>query len=71
MNCKSANLVYCDTCLNFGENYIGQTGDGIYERVRVHKQQIRDPSVRNTPCNEHLAVCGKGKFRIFLFFSKL
>jgi hypothetical protein len=36
----------CPTC---GENYI------LTDRVRahVHKQQIRDPTLRNTPYGEH------------------
>lgn len=69
MNCKSENLVYCATCPTCKENYIGQTGDHLFDRVRVHKQQIRDPSVRNTPCSKHFDNCGKGHFRIFPFFK--
>lgn len=36
-------------------------------RVRVHKQQIKDPIVRNTTCCEHFAECVKGKFKLFPF----
>ena len=68
MNCKSGNLIYCATCPTCGENYIGQTNK-LNARVRVHKQQIKDPSVRNTPCSEHFAECGGGRFRIFPFFK--
>lgn len=69
MNCKSENLIYCATCPTCKENYIGQTGDHLFDRVRVHKQQIKDPSVRNTPCSEHFDKCGNGQFRIFPFFK--
>ena len=43
MSCKSRNLIYCMICTTCGENYIGQTGTKLADRVRVHKQQIRDP----------------------------
>ncbi|XP_062601156.1 uncharacterized protein LOC134262845 [Saccostrea cucullata] len=68
MTCKSENVIYCITCPTCDENYIGQTGK-LNARVRVHKQQIRDPSVRNTPCSEHFATCGKGKFKLFPFYK--
>lgn len=68
MNCKSSNLIYCATCPTCGENYIGQTNQ-LNARVRVHKQQIKDETVRNTPCSEHFAKCGKGTFKIFPFYK--
>ena len=57
------------TCPTCGDNYIGQTGTKLADRVRVHKQQIRDPSVRNTPCSGHFDICGKGMFYIFPFYK--
>ena len=60
--CKSQNLCYCITCKGCGKNYIGQTGNKLCERARIHKQQIRDPSTRNCPCSEHIEMA------IFLFF---
>ncbi|XP_062610424.1 uncharacterized protein LOC134272191 [Saccostrea cucullata] len=68
MNCKSENVIYCAICPTCKEYYIGQTGK-LNARVRVHKQQIKDPSVRNTPCCEHFAKCGKGIFKIFPFYK--
>ena len=68
MNCKSQNLIYCATCPTCKEFYIGQTGR-LIDRVRVHKQQIRDPSIRNTPCSKHFVECGRGKFTIFPFYK--
>jgi transglutaminase/protease-like cytokinesis protein 3 len=41
MNCKTENVIYCMICEMCGENYIGQTGNKIADRVRVYKQQIR------------------------------
>ncbi|KAK3091940.1 hypothetical protein FSP39_023867 [Pinctada imbricata] len=69
MNCKSKNLIYEMTCPNCGENYVGQTGTKLADRVRVHKQQIRDPSTRNTPCSGHFDMCGGGSFSIFPFYK--
>lgn len=68
MDCKTLNVIYCLTCPTCGEHYIGQTNK-LNARVRVHKQQIRDPSVRNTPCCEHFANCGGGNFKIFPFYK--
>lgn len=68
MNCKSENVIYCAICPTCKEFYIGQTGK-LNARVRVHKQQIKDPSVRNTPCCEHFAECGQGKFTLFPFYK--
>ena len=69
MNCKSENLIYCSTCINCRENYIGQTGNSLCERVRVHKQQIRQPQYRQIPLSEHLEKCANGKFKIFPLFK--
>jgi hypothetical protein len=68
MTCKSENLPYCMTCPTCGENYIGRTGNKLTDRVRVHKQQIRDPTLPNTPCSGHFDSCGNGHFRIFPFW---
>lgn len=34
------------TCLTCEENYIGQRGTILGDSVRVHKQQIKDPTIR-------------------------
>lgn len=33
MNCKSKNIIYCMTCDGCGENYIGQTGTKLADRM--------------------------------------
>ena len=40
MDYDSRRLIYCIVCSGCGEKYIGQTGDILRNRVRVHKQQI-------------------------------
>ena len=37
--------------------------------IRVQKQQILDPFVRNTLCCEHFANCGGGNFKIYPFLK--
>lgn len=69
MSCKSKNLLYCITCNQCGEDYIGQTGTQLTARMRVHRQQINDPSTRNTPCSEHFDRCAKGDYKVFPFYK--
>lgn len=47
------------TCNGCGEHYIGQTGDKLNSRMRVHRQQIRDPSTRQLPVSDHIDNCNK------------
>ena len=72
MTCASQNLIYVIKCSGCGEEYIGQTGDTLRSRVRVHKQQIKDPSYRCIPLSEHIERCAGDKspnFRIFPFYK--
>lgn len=67
LNCKSKNLIYCITCSGCSENYIGQTGNSLCERMRVHRQQIRSKETRQIPLSGHLDSCGNGVFSVFPF----
>jgi hypothetical protein len=69
MTCISGNLFYCMTFGKCGKNYIGQTGTKLDDIVGVHKQQIGDPSVRDTPCSEHFDICGYGNFCNYPFYK--
>ena len=69
INCKTVNLIYCIVCGNCKEFYIGQTGNFICERVRIHRQQIWDPSVRMQDVSEHLDICGGRQFKVFRFYN--
>lgn len=69
LNCKSKNLIYIITCSTCKENYIGQTGNSICERIRIHRQQIQNPNTRMIPLSEHLDVCGHGNFKVFPFYK--
>ena len=43
MSCDVKNVVYIMICRGCGEEYIGETGNLLRQRVTVHNQQIRDP----------------------------
>lgn len=69
MSCQSKNSIYtiiCDGCNQF---YIGETGTTLRTRIRVHKQQIRDPEYRKIKLSEHIDVFGRGQFKVFPFYK--
>ena len=68
-DCKSQNLIYCIICEGCKESYIGQTGNSICERIRIHRQQINDPTTRKISLSSHLDTCGKGKYKVFPFYK--
>ena len=39
--------------------YIGETGDILRNRVRVHRQQIDNPSLMNLKVSHHISQCSK------------
>ena len=72
MDCDSRNLIYCIVCRGCGEKYIGQTGDVIRNRVRVHKQQILHEDKRMLGMSEHISKCSQNyspNFKIIPFFK--
>ena len=64
--CKSKNLLYCITCQGCQEQYIGETGDVLRNRVRVHRQQIRQKEYRQIKLSEHLDTCARSTDPCFL-----
>ena len=71
MNCNSSNLIYVITCMGCNKQYIGETGDILRNRVRVHRQHIRDPNTRQLRVSEHIDMCAPAepKFEIFPFYK--
>ena len=60
-------LIKCNGC---NKEYIGET-ENLRARVRVHKQQILDPHLRQLYISHHIAHCAIGKpelFKIIPFF---
>ena len=46
-------------CGNCKKTYIGETGDILSNRVRVHRQQIDNPSLMNLKVSHHISQCSK------------
>lgn len=69
MSCTSQNVIYVITCPGCNEFYIGETGNQIRARVRVHKQHINTPEYRKIKLSEHLDTCGQKKFNLFPFYK--
>ena len=64
--CKTKNLLYCITCQGCQEQYIGETGDILRNRVRVHRQKIRQKEYRQIKLSEHLDTCARSIDPCFL-----
>ena len=72
MDCTSRNLIYCIKCAGCGENYIGQTGDQLKNRMTIHRQQINHPDLRQIGLSEHLDTCAHDKnpqFNVIPFYK--
>ncbi|MCG7879609.1 MAG: GIY-YIG nuclease family protein [Candidatus Thiodiazotropha endolucinida] len=72
MSCDVKNVVYVMKCRGCGEEYIGETGNLLRQRVTIHNQQIRDPKTRMIKVSEHIANCAHDlnpKYNIFPFYK--
>ena len=56
MNCEVKNVVYVMICSGCGEEYVGETND-LRKRTTVHRQHIRDESVRKLKVSGHMEKC--------------
>ena len=52
-------VIYALICGNCKKIYIGQSGDILRNRVRVHRQQIDNPSLMNLEVSLHISQCSK------------
>lgn len=72
MGCEVKNLIYVMQCNGCGEEYIGETGDSLRHRMTVHRQQIRNSSVRILHVSNHMAACARNcenPFRLFPLYK--
>ena len=46
-------------CGNCKKTFIGETGDILRNRVRVHRQQIDNPSLMNLKVSHQISQCSK------------
>ena len=70
MNCEVKNVVYVLICNGCQEEYVGETNE-LRKRITVHRQHIRDPSVRKLKVSEHIDRCAstEPKFKVFPAFK--
>ena len=71
MDCTTKNVIYCIKCIGCKNNYIGQTGDQLKNRMTVHRQQINNAEGRQTSLSEHLDNCSKdyNNFMVIPFYK--
>jgi len=71
MDCNSTNLLYILQCCGCKKQYIGETGDILRNRIRVHRQHVRNESVRMLQVSAHFDKCAKCEpyFRVFPFYK--
>ena len=72
MSCNSFNVIFvliCSGCLEeyFGEMSVGKTR--LRDWVTVYRQCIKQPKHQKLKVEEHIQICGKGSFKIFLFLQ--
>ena len=68
-NCTSRNVLYILACAGCGEQYVGETGRTLRDRVTLHRQHINHPEYRTLVVSKHIKMCGKGFFTISPFYS--
>ena len=68
-NCESSNLIYVVICQGCKEEYIGETGCLVKERMSIFRQHIRELQYQKLAVEKHLRTCGDGKFYMFPFFK--
>ena len=72
MDCNSKFLLYVLTCMGCSENYIGETGKKLRERMTLYRQHIRDEKYPILPVSAPIAQCAANKtikFTVFPFYK--
>ena len=64
-NCEGRNLNYVCICQGCREEYIGETGCLVKERIGVYRQNISQPQYQQIKVEERLRICSSGEFQIF------
>ena len=68
-NCQSSNLIYVVICQGCTEEYIGETGCLVKDRINIYRQHIRQPQYLQLAVEENLRTCGDEKFHMFPLFK--
>ena len=72
MSCDVRFVIYVIICQGCQEEYIGETHN-LRERMRIHRQQIRNPNTRTISVSQHIDQCTQTepKFKTFPIFKML
>ena len=57
MNCNTKNCIYVLFCNSCNGTYVGQSGDELRSRTRVHRQHINTISDISLCVSKHIALC--------------
>ena len=60
---------YVFICQGCKEEYIGESGCLVKERISIYRQLIRQLQYQQLAVEEDLCTCGDGKFHLFPFFN--
>ena len=72
MNCNSRNLIYVLFCNGCNQRYVGQSGDELRSRCRVHRQHISNPEDAPLFVSKHIKQCAgslEPSFRILPIYK--
>ena len=68
MSCDVKNVIYVMKCRGCGEEYIGETGNLLRQRVTIYNQKIRDPITSMFKVSEHISNCVNAMTPKYNFF---
>ena len=54
---ESMNLMYVVICSGCFEEYVGETGGQLKDRVLIYRQHTRQPEYQQREAEEHLKIC--------------
>ncbi len=72
LSCTTENVIYLMICNGCSGEYIGETSLQLRRRMTLHRQHIRDPSVRKLNVSAHIDRCAHNldiKFQVIPFYK--
>ena len=72
MDCNTRNFIYVLFCNSCDASYVGQSGDELRSRTRVHRQHINNITHLSLPISRHIAECATNvypKFKILPIYK--
>ena len=68
-NCKGSNLIYVVICQGCKEEYIGETGCLVKERINIYRQHIRHPQYQQLAAEVTFTYLWRQKVSYVSFFQ--